>query len=54
LIVSHAALRPENCAECRVVSDRFFGGTVGNITQQIGLLRPVGLGDRMKLRNVRP
>ena len=54
LIVSHAALRPENCPECGIVSDRYLGGTVGNITQQVGLLRPVGLGDRLKLRPARP
>jgi len=53
LIVSHAALRPENCSECSVVTDHFLGGTVGNITQQVGFLRPVGLGDRLKLRRVR-
>lgn len=54
LIVSHAALRPESCAHCSVVSEDFLGGTVGNITQQVGLLRPVGLGDRIKVRFVRP
>lgn len=54
LIVSQAALRPANCTECETFDDRFLGGTVGNITQQVGLLKPVGLGDRLKWRPARP
>lgn len=47
LVVSRAALKPENCANCAVHTEEFLGGTVGNITQQVGKLRPIGVGDRV-------
>lgn len=50
LIVSRAALKPANCESCSVVPERFLGGTVGNITQQVGLLRPVTVGDHLQRR----
>lgn len=53
LIVSRAALRPQDCQECEVRTERFVGGTVDNITQQVGLLRPLGVGDRLQLRYAR-
>jgi hypothetical protein len=54
LIVSTAALRPAGCGECEARTEEFLGGTVDNITQQVGKLRPLGLGDRLQLRNQRP
>jgi predicted Zn-dependent protease len=53
LVVSRAALRPENCANCAVRTEEFLGGTVGNITQQVGMLRPIGVGDRVNWRPAR-
>jgi hypothetical protein len=47
LVVTQAALRPADCADCDVTNVRFYGGTVGNITQQVGLLRPPGVGSRI-------
>lgn len=49
LIVTEAALRPADCSACAGTSVRFYGGTVGNISQQVGLLRPPGVGARIRL-----
>jgi Matrixin len=49
LVVTRAALRPADCSDCDATSVRFLGGTVGNITQQVGRLRPPGVGARVLL-----
>lgn len=49
LIVSQAALRPADCLSCAPTSVRFYGGTVGDISQQFGLLRPPRTGDQIWL-----
>lgn len=50
LIVSQAALTPADCTTCEPTNVRFYGGTVGDITQQFGLLRPPQAGDQIWLQ----
>lgn len=54
LIVSQAALRPANCTSCVTTKVRYYGGTVGNISQQFGLLRPPQAGDQIWLDAPKP
>lgn len=49
LIITRAALRPANCGDCAETSVRFYGGSVGNISQQVGLLQPPSVGASIRL-----
>lgn len=46
-VVTQAALKPADCVSCETTNVSFLGGTVGNITQQVGRLRPPGVGTRL-------
>jgi Matrixin len=47
LIVTTAQLQPSSCVECGAENVQVLGGTVNGISQQVGLLRPLRVGDRV-------
>jgi predicted Zn-dependent protease len=49
VIVTTAQLQPLGCVECGTESVSILGGTVGGISQQVGLLRPLQVGDRVSV-----
>ncbi len=49
LIVSTATLRPADCPTCPARRVELLGGTIGNISQKVGLNRPLKVGDSVRM-----
>jgi predicted Zn-dependent protease len=54
LIVTTAMLKPAACQSCAVQKVQVFGGTVKGVSQQVGLLRPLKVGDQVSVGAVVP
>lgn len=48
VIVSTATLRPADCPTCPSQRVEVLGGTIGNISQKVGLNRPLQVGDSVR------
>lgn len=49
LIVSTATLQPADCPACPARRVELLGGTIGNISQKVGLNRPLKVGDSVRI-----